>query len=533
MMRIREIMLTGLLISLAIPATMFAQQTQEVFTCNRSNVTPASAGSTQPLGGPYVPVADYAVELNTGLLVYKECVLRVIIDHQRKALTSSIDRQNLQQFETGRNGQPMYLREMLKEQKAASDERALQTINSQILQGFPSSYQEPIKRAMAASYLNTVDPVRQFKCSYNGDIREVHNGKVTGSFYAALNALVFDPGCNQLDAYIKADRVLDYQSGYEIYEMMTMLDYGQGTYPVMERNADGRWVVRTPAPVVLANGIMHIQSGYRQLQTADDLGEMIDGLYAGISTQILNGAGGTAPTTGLSSSGLGGLLQGAPSYFDRVVQTMTQGYVGATFNAAIGILQEALRVEKLYNSAVSGAASNLTQTIGSLRETESKCFDLIINAVCQSGSYNGSTCTAQGGGTLTVATSSAFSQAIVEAKIRPLATPLTANINASNQIIEKINQLISTLTANPTQAAQAAALAALAALQPHNGQAVAQAQGDAQNISQLMTQLIDKARTDWGDSADPKIGWCNINNTAVTDAWKSCWSGNQGACLAP
>src|SRR6185369_9812443 len=51
-------------------------------TCDRTGAAglSSSVGNFGPQGGPYVPVVDYTVELNTATLVYKECVLREIVD---------------------------------------------------------------------------------------------------------------------------------------------------------------------------------------------------------------------------------------------------------------------------------------------------------------------------------------------------------------------------------------------------------------------------------------------------------------------
>ena len=103
-----NILLFALFIALA-PTLSFAQSTAQVqlangqtsgttigvpqgfngiFSCNQNGAYAMSVGALGATGGVFVPVADASVELNTGTLVYKECVLREVVDAQRMAATA-------------------------------------------------------------------------------------------------------------------------------------------------------------------------------------------------------------------------------------------------------------------------------------------------------------------------------------------------------------------------------------------------------------------------------------------------------------
>ena len=69
------------------PAYQYARK--GIFDCNLNGAYAMSVGSMAATGGVYVPVADATVELNTGILVYKECILREIIVRQREAATDA------------------------------------------------------------------------------------------------------------------------------------------------------------------------------------------------------------------------------------------------------------------------------------------------------------------------------------------------------------------------------------------------------------------------------------------------------------
>src|SRR3990167_9643499 len=52
---------------------------QGIFGCSQTGSYSMSVGTLGAMGGAFVPVNDAAVTLNTGYLVFKECVLRGIV----------------------------------------------------------------------------------------------------------------------------------------------------------------------------------------------------------------------------------------------------------------------------------------------------------------------------------------------------------------------------------------------------------------------------------------------------------------------
>lgn len=511
---------------LAGAAPIVSADTQEIFTCSKPNIPAASAGSTSALGGPYVPVADAAVELNTGLLVYKECVLRVIVDRQKEAATSQIDRTVVNTYNNGNDGQPYYSTEIGRESLAIQDQRRLQNLQGGTLSPLNNAVEGTVRQALARSYTTQRDPTNAFACNYRGNLKSAYKGTIVTDYWTGFSALVDNPACNPYGAYTVSENALARDESYEIYKNMQRLSWAQGTYDKYTVDENGMRITQTPGAVILANGIMSIQSGYRQLQAANDIGQMVGALYAGVANQVLSGNGGLAGIT--QSSG------GQPSYLDQVVANSGRGLITTVNNAALSSLQAALQTERQYNTLVTSMANLLGQTIGSLRARETQCFDLIVEAVCTSGSVQGESCTSKTGGQLTIKRTTGFSQKIIEASIRALATATANNLSASNSIVAKIQQLITVLSASPSSStAASAALAALAALQPHSSSDVSRAQQDQQSMQTSMANILSKATTDWGDSTDPKVGWCNVNNAEVVKAWDSCWKGNSASCITP
>src|SRR4051812_17105738 len=74
-------------------SSTYAFQKDGVFGCNLNGAYSMSVGALSATGGAYVPVNDAAVTLNTGYLVYKECVLRGIVVRQREGVTSALTKQ--------------------------------------------------------------------------------------------------------------------------------------------------------------------------------------------------------------------------------------------------------------------------------------------------------------------------------------------------------------------------------------------------------------------------------------------------------
>ena len=102
---IAGIVTLGILVpSIMVYADSYQFKAQGIFGCNETGAYGMSVGSLSAVGGVYVPVNDAAVTLNTGYLVYKECVLRNVVDRIRESVTSAIANQTIETGLTGRDG---------------------------------------------------------------------------------------------------------------------------------------------------------------------------------------------------------------------------------------------------------------------------------------------------------------------------------------------------------------------------------------------------------------------------------------------
>ncbi len=489
-----------------------------IFSCNKNNAYSQSVGSQVAVQGVYVPVSDAAVTLNTGILVYKECILRVAVNRMREAAAANIDRQILLNYTSGRNGQPYFSSDIAKERLDEKDRVTLLQLQSGALNTLDQSFKEEVSRAIAQGYLTATRKANTaYACPYSGDVSSVHRGTQTGSIWSALSA-VGTPGCVPLYAYHLADSQVALARASAVDDMMTRLNWWNGNYGVQRLDENGNWVIDTPGSIVGANAILAEQSGYQQLRNANDVGQIVNALYSGIASQIVNG-----------TNGLMGLTQsvgGQPSFLDRAVQSASQGLVGAVANAALSTLQSALQIEQKYNQAMTAIKAKLTQTATALRTAENTCWDLIVDAVCAS-TPSGGKCQGESGSQLTIATSTAFSQPVIDARIFPLITPADTNITNSNIALAALQSLITRVANTSSSAEQQAALKELDQLvaqnRLHTQADLSQALSAQNAVNTQMDSLQQDTVEEWGDSEDPQIGWCNVNNQAVKDRWDQEW----------
>ncbi len=523
--------LTGITIALTLfPAISAAQgagsqnsfQRQGIFDCNQI------AGQGQSIGamagsGIYVPVNDAAVTLNTGILVYKECVLREVVDREREAATSAFFRKIYTGIETGRGGSAMYVKSKQEILTSASDPAMLKVLEDGTLKALDPSIQSPASRTIARKYQNETGRGNKsiLTCPYAGNLRTFQAGKAEFSFKGLMAGTA--PQCNPVIATIMASEVANSRVAACIEYMRDQWNWGEGFYARTEGNNPCEATVVTPAAVVRESFQTMLDSPVRQLESANDIGQMIGALYAGLTTQVVTSAGGLS---GLSQSS-----GGQPSYLDQVSRESSAGVRNAAANAAINILNAARQVEGAYLQTINAIGNALTQAIGQLRSAENQCWNLIVPKVCSAAPAADGTCTDAAGASYKVATTSErFAQKVIDAQIAPLASSTLANIATSQKAVSLIDQLIAGVTNTNSLDAQRVSLLQLDALVASRS---LHTQSDLQTIRQQLQEvqgsltgesgLVSTTVKNWADSTDPAIGWCNVNNQAVIDGWKQKW----------
>lgn len=502
-----------------------------VFGCNLTGSYSMSVGTLGAIGGAYVPVNDAAVTLNTGYLVYKECVLKEIVSNIRKAETAKTVAQTTRQFNAGRNGNPYFPVNLPKEVEARGQEVMLNAIRNGRLDALNPAFIDLIKQEVLRNYYaQTRNSSASLACSYAGSaeqLRSVLTGKPVAGFSLNDVLALADPNCIPLYAFNNANNLImsDVAAGQQ--EMLTRLGWSNGIYGAEEVDEFGNRRTVTPGIFVGSTEQEALRAGFAQQQAANDIGQIVGSLFANVGIQLLN-----------QNSGLLGLTQGSagtPSYLDRVVADASAGLRDSAINAALQILLAAREVETAYIAAENATARALMDYMAKLRAAEQMCWNILIPKVreaagaanCAKNSDGTETCSTSDGTSIKIATSTAASQAVITSQLGPLATTTASNNQASLAALNALDKLITDVTNSNSPNAQGIALSALDQLVAqkvlHTQYDQKAAEGrliDVQNSAGAFVADTIKA---WGDSKDPNVGWCNVNNPALVASWANKW----------
>lgn len=514
-------------------AAPYQFKNEGIFGCNQVAGANASAGTLAAIGGVYVPVNDAAVTLNTGILVYKECVLRPLQDRLRESAISALVKRQYIGIETGREGNKQYVQNFPAERLIVRDRSRLTTLTGTAPEKLTPAFKSAIVRWDAQTYRQeTRDPESMLTCPYEDIDAGIRNE--TDDPLGVISSFT-NPACiPHLDALLFKE-LADARDAQAVADFMTMLEYGRGFYPVTD-NAQDPFAekILTPASVVQESFQQILGSSVRQLENANDIGQMVGALFAGITTQALTDTRGLA---GFSQS-----VAGQPSYLEQVAKESSQGVIGAAVNAALTVLNASREIEGRYLAAMEAISANLTQSINQIRSTERSCWNLIVPRA-QAYAAKG-TCIVTDPTTIpptetctpipldprkmNISTSSlAFSQQVIDSQITPLANAALTNVQNSRRALGLIDQLIAGVTNTASLNAQRIALQQLDTLV---AQRALHTKFDAENAAKqrddvqgAMATLVQDTAKAWGDSPDPSTGWCNINNADIPRLWAERW----------
>ena len=503
-----------------------------IFGCSQVAGAAMSAGTLSAIGGVYVPVNDAAVTLNTGVLIYKECVLRPLTDRLREGATAGLFKKGVTGIQTGREGDPLYSVNPAREDTDIDLKERVRIFTDGTTDSIDPKFRSAVVTAVArAIRQEAYAPEQDLVCPFKGSASEDVWGAILSLQYPQCNAL----GTSNI-LYDKASARGSSARAYNQEQRWI----GRGVYAVTDNPDDPlRQNILTPASIVQESFQQLLNSPLTQLQSANDIGQMIGALFSGATTQIITDNKGLA---GLTRS-----IGSQPSYLDQVAKESSQGIVGAAVNAALTILNAARQNEASYLASMNAIASSRTQTIARLRSAENQCWNLVIANpggphVCATPLAANNTCkavvecttdsttgeqTCPTAPTLQVATSTAFSQGVIDSQIRPLADVSVANVEASKKALKLIDQLIGGVTNTSSLNAQRISLQQLDSLVAqkalHNQYDAIRAAEQLKDVQTAMANLIEDTVKAWADSTDPTVGWCNVNNPSVIQGWIDRW----------
>jgi hypothetical protein len=509
-----------------------------VFGCNASKY--ANPGTLAAVGGVYVPVNDAAVTINTGYLVYKECVLdgvtQKISEAARTELTGTITRA----INTRRGGLPLYPQNRRQE----DIERTVAVA---------------VARLQDPAFTEVISPAFRREAIQSSARHIVRATQKSQDFYAST----FEGSPEEHLAYIQAElKTFDWDKFFSLSrgpcnhpsaaaeclntsintvasavsnDINQELLEGRGFYAVTDDNPDplARKIL-TPAALVAEGATQVVTAGFRCLEGADEISEVCAPLFSGLTTQLIN-----------DSRGLQGITQavgGIASYVSRMVSEASNAVRQEAVNAALSILSVARQTEALFKQAKDASAQIITNAITRLRNAERTCWELIVTNVCQNPPDRNRRCMskpvcttdpATGQQTcstpfeLQVATSTQFSQEVIDVRIAPLGVQIANDIRASEQALLQLDQLIASVTGSASATNQRQALERLDTLVAqgllHTTNDVQAARSQTESVTSALTELVEATLQAWGDNTDPAIGWCNVNNPSAIQRWVNAW----------
>ena len=487
-----------------------------------------SVGAMAATGGVYVPVNDAAVTINTGILVYKFCVLDPLTRKIAENATAGIAKNGIQNLTQGRGGQADFVQNRGAEKKTRGDSGELGGLtdikNSGLTFGRTKSDTTKTVQRIAKAYTtdtNLQKRLATYACPYS----DIDTSDSLDSVWHAA-----DPRCITLfskELYLEPYATARAAAVQD--DLQQCWDWGRGFYCMEQTNGD-QYTIVTPSAYVEENGLQAIQSGFRQAENVNALGEMTTALFSGLAQQIVS-----------DSRGLAGVTQSTgnqPSYLNQLTAETGAGVRQSASNAALQVLANARGVEAQYLATMNAIATNLTTTISQLRNAESQCWVQLIPKVQTYAATQ--TCTTDpqtqqqtctGGFQIQPATSTAFSQAVINAQIQPLATPAINNINASTKAVKLIDQMIAGVTTVTSLDAQRLALQQLDTLVSqralHSQYDLTAATQQQAAVKDSMSTLVTDTVKTWADSTpiNPSTGagWCNYNDSTTVAYWANLW----------
>jgi len=513
------------LVSLVIP-TQFSSAQQEPYQYKRQGIFDCaggeyanSVGARAATQGAYVPVNDAAVTINTYQLIYKECVLKELVARQREATTAGMLGNGTRYFTTGRNGEPMWPRDLKKDRLEKSGEAFIRVLQSPMFDSINPAFRDEVKRAAARGYRSAAyyaaDPL---VCPYEGDLSKSLAGRGDRTIWESFTAYT-NPACVPFTVQLMAEDFAYNEAASDVRDLELELQRNGGIYDAKIKGPDGRDLVVTPGSILSSNYQQLLQTGFKQLENANDIGQMVGALFSGITAHVL---GDTRGLLGLTQS-----TGGQPSYLDQVARDSAQGLRTVATNAALQILSSARQVESVFNQVIRAILEVLIRAKDTIFAQENRCYELIIERVC-TGTRTGNKCSDSGGTQYEIATSTyGYAKEVYDSQIRPLASSTAEQLIESDSALDKLSQLIQSISGNPSIEAQRIAIQQLDTLiaerKLHTEFDLRAAQKSQQDITSAMATVIENTANAWGDSPDRTVGWCNVNNAEVIEDWKDRW----------
>lgn len=511
------------------PASLLAAD--GIMNC-RTGKYSMDVGSLRAQAGAHVPVADYTTEMNTGYLVYKFCTLDPLVRKIAEGITSGLGRLSINGCLNGDEGQTCFVRNLNQFLQPKVDETVYAVLKGEDAAAMCAPFKDTVIRTAARRYMQERNnPGKPIQCPFTScsaaDQKILLEGgadylgayKRCGGLRAIYESTL--PGATPASALAEVEEYIGGAVANRIDVERTYLEWGNGIKSPQQK-VGGVPQITTPGYIISQMLSQVLGSGYRQLENANAIDQVVGALYSGLSSQLIT-----------NPSGLVGLAKqngSQPSYINQMVAQSSAQVRSSIVNTALNMLSTWRNVEAGYLAAQNSMAAVFNSSISQLKAAESKCWEVVVPAVQQYAQSQG--------GNVTVATSTAFSKAVIDASITAAATAVTSNIRTSQLALQVIDGLIADVTNNSSATVQTAAITRLQELinqdAVHSSEALQSAQTALQSVQNSMGTLVTDTLTNWGGGSGSSapwddtiaantVGWCNINNQVTVQMWYQRW----------
>ncbi len=260
--------------------------------------------------------ANVANEVSTFSINYKEMVLDPLANGLAKMVVQRITDSIVEWINNGFNGAPSFVQNPGAFFLDIADQATGKFLTGGILSQLCSPFSIDLKIALSFKYHPRVQ--QRYACtlstiiknSINAGKNASINGFTAGDFkqggWPAFVSLTTEPQNNVYGAYLQAESDLSFQVASEKAEQKDELGQGRGflswkkckEVPVEGGDAStGEGItkkvceVQTPGSVIAGSLDKHLGAGTDQLNLADELGEIVNALFAALVTKVISSTG--------------------------------------------------------------------------------------------------------------------------------------------------------------------------------------------------------------------------------------------------
>lgn len=321
-----------------------------------------------------------ATKTATETLVHKECVLDPTVARILNSILVSITRTNAEWITSGFEGGPAFVTNLNDLALDISD-AVFERVQDELLSGMCSPYRQDIQRALLTQYQYETNLGSQVQCKTDekklaarmrGDFEggggdqgwyeNLFNDTTVGAYFKALGVTQKKIASSQREVFTQ----LDYGDGYKAKVVCTEASINLPGHGIC---IDGQVVVPAPSTAALANQTL-VNSPNDQLLNADEIGEVIDALMAGLTQVAFQSIDGFFSTTRKQKTQGGGSLsyldaatgEDGGSYLDTAVDTASGGALATGRALLLSDMRGVRNIESEYGAILEKVIDNLQDT---------------------------------------------------------------------------------------------------------------------------------------------------------------------------